>query len=87
MIRVTVELVPKGDESKASRLSVMTIENDGTGTEAVGNYDVAIRSWPAPPGQGGGGVQARGRVEGFARQERAVLELVELAIAESEYCP
>ena len=38
MIRVTVELLPFGNESKAKLLGVALITNDCTGTKASGNY-------------------------------------------------
>lgn len=38
MIRVTVELVPHGDESRARVLARGTMTNDGTGTLQRGNY-------------------------------------------------
>lgn len=42
MIRVTVELIPHGDESRKSTIGTMTIANDGTGEGAISNYDYAI---------------------------------------------
>lgn len=39
MIRVTIELLPKGDEARAKVLGTMIIVNDATGTESIGNYD------------------------------------------------
>lgn len=38
MIRVTVELVPFGDEDKKKVIGEMLIANDGTGTQKTGNY-------------------------------------------------
>lgn len=40
MLRVTIELVPFGDEARAEVVDVIEIVNDGTGTIEVGNYDV-----------------------------------------------
>ena len=37
-IRVTVELLPHGDESKAQVLGRLTIVNDGSGDDYVGHY-------------------------------------------------
>ncbi|HSW00035.1 MAG TPA: hypothetical protein VLI39_07675 [Sedimentisphaerales bacterium] len=39
-LRVTVELIPYGDESRKRTVAVVDIANDGTGTHEVGNYDV-----------------------------------------------
>jgi len=39
-LRVTVELIPRGDESRKRKVAVVDIANDGTGTHEVGNYDV-----------------------------------------------
>lgn len=38
MIRVTIEIVPFGDESKADVIDQFTIVNKGTGNSIVGNY-------------------------------------------------
>lgn len=38
MLRVTIELVPYGDEERAHDIAVMLIANDGTGDSEVGNY-------------------------------------------------
>ena len=42
MIRVTVELVPYGDESRAKTLHTAVIANDGTGTKNQGNYHFSL---------------------------------------------
>jgi len=39
-LRVTVELIPRGDESRKCKVAVVDIRNDGTGTHEVGNYDM-----------------------------------------------
>lgn len=38
MIRVTIEMVPRGDESKARIIAQGRIFNDGSGTFQRGNY-------------------------------------------------
>jgi hypothetical protein len=38
MLRVTIELVPHGDETRAREIGVMLIANDGEGTHTKGNY-------------------------------------------------
>ncbi len=55
MLEVTITLNPRGG---GPRVGVITITNDETGTEAIGNYDVVL---DGPSGE------TRARVEGFAR--------------------
>lgn len=38
MLRVTIELVPNGDEELAQNIATMLIANDNTGTLKTGNY-------------------------------------------------
>lgn len=47
MIRVTVDLVPFGDETQKRTLTFFEIANDGTGTVAQGNYMVRFQGDPA----------------------------------------
>ena len=42
MLRVTIELVPHGDESRAKRIGEMIIANDSTGSYERGNYKAVI---------------------------------------------
>ena len=56
MLKVTIELFPFGDSSKAREISSFYIANDGTGGRDIGNYiykkDVAddwqpsVQNWP-----------------------------------------
>ena len=39
MLRITVELVPFGDESRSKQIGKGYIVNDGTGDSKTGNYD------------------------------------------------
>ena len=41
MLRVTIELVPFGDESRAREIGIMLIANDGEGTTIKGDYAYA----------------------------------------------
>ena len=41
MIRVTIELVPQGNEAAKRTIGVMNIANDGTGNKEYGNYKIA----------------------------------------------
>ena len=38
MIRITIEMVPRGNEAKKYTMGSATITNDGTGTKTRGNY-------------------------------------------------
>ena len=46
MIRITIELIPHGDENHERRrvLGTMEIENTGTGTERIGNYSGVLHA-------------------------------------------
>lgn len=39
-LRITVELIPRGDENAKMKLCVLDVINDGTGTHERGNYRV-----------------------------------------------
>jgi hypothetical protein len=41
VIRVTIELIPGGEEREKKTLEVVEITNDETGTERIGNYLVS----------------------------------------------
>lgn len=41
MLRITIELVPYGNEDEASKIATMLIANEGTGDYKVGNYAYA----------------------------------------------
>lgn len=42
-LRLTLTLIPRGDERQARELGRVEIENDCMGTEAAGNYRVTMR--------------------------------------------
>lgn len=42
MIRVTVELVPFGDEARKKTIGIMNIANDGTGDIEIGHYEARL---------------------------------------------
>lgn len=69
-LRVTLELIPKGDESKKIVIGTLDIENDGTGDmgnfQGIGNYDCRLRG----PVQNEGNNQfwQDVRLEGFERK-------------------
>lgn len=43
MLRCTIELVPKGDESRKRVIGLVEIANTGTGTLERGNYGVVLK--------------------------------------------
>lgn len=70
MIRVTVELLPKGNEEKKRRLGVIEIWNDKTGSENVGNYKGVLRAeYTGKDGR-------EGAVRGFRRKRQSVFTLI-----------
>ncbi len=73
MLRVTIELVPLGIESRAKVIATGTIANTGTGTPASGDYrielcDAAGRRWKS------------GHVEGFPRKRLLAWDLLYRAL-------
>lgn len=66
MIRVTIQLLPKGDVTRARTLGSMDIVNDATGTEDLGNYDATLHAEYTPP-EG-----RKVRVINFRRQRQSV---------------
>lgn len=48
MLRITIELVPHGDESKKKHLGTAIIVNDGTGGRDVGNYYAKFSHFDSP---------------------------------------
>ncbi len=78
MIRITIELIPHGIESRKSILGIATIVNDGTGGDGrgaantTGNYEVTLSKRGAQVSQ----VWRKGRVEGFPRLKLGVYDLL-----------
>jgi hypothetical protein len=71
VIRVTVELLPKGDESRKRHIGSIEIANDGTGTALKGNYMVRLAKFGRPEA-----TWKRGAVIGFARQSQGPYDLL-----------
>lgn len=70
MIRVTVQIIPQGDESRARTLATMEIANDGTGTAEEGSYEGVLHAeYTRPEGR-------RGRVTRFRRRKQSVWSLI-----------
>lgn len=93
MLRCTIEILPHGDATKARKLGIIEIANDGTGTWMTGNYVVCLKK--TPPWKGAlkdiwktGKLTTDseteevmiGKVAGFDRQRRGVYDLLFLAL-------
>ena len=73
MIRVTIELVPHGDESRKKTIGTAVIINKGIGTQEIGNYE-AINTTI------GDEVWSKGIVKDFPRLYRSAWDLLYLAL-------
>lgn len=71
MLRVTIEVVPKGDESRRRHLGTLEIANDGTGSSECGNYAVRLAKFGQPQQS-----WIRGAVRGFDRIRRGPYDLL-----------
>jgi hypothetical protein len=69
MIRVTVELVPFGIESRKRPPGTIVIANDATGSMTTGNYKFRMTTRD-------GSKYKEGRVEGFPRQRLLAYDLL-----------
>jgi hypothetical protein len=75
MLRVTIEMLPDGDEEAVRLLGQMAIANDGTGTPLNGHYETQLTTFD----RYGGSFARTGRVEDFNR-ERSAIDLVMFAL-------
>lgn len=75
MIRITVEMLPKGDKSRAYTLAQGVISNDGSGTLDVGNYIYGFSGQAKRAGHDPG-IRTSGEFKGFARRREDVWELL-----------
>ena len=75
MIRITVEMLPKGDESRKRHLGTAVIGNDGTGTRTRGNYRVRLSRRGQPDS-----TWKSGSVEGFPRTRLGAWDLLLFAL-------
>lgn len=71
MIRVTIELIPQGDESKKKNLGVVEIANDGEGTITHGNYMVRLSKFGKPTH-----TWIKGVVKNFPRKVKGPYDLL-----------
>ena len=74
MLRITVELVPWGDDFLARPIGQMIIGNDGEGTLEMGDYFVKMSH-----GRPDGRVITK-EVKGFSRKELDAWHLLQLAL-------
>lgn len=75
MLRVTIEFLPGGDESRAKIIAVGEIVNDCTGNDNTGNYNCEFNS--VSKGKDGRlHCVAAGRVTDFPRKHRGPWELL-----------
>jgi hypothetical protein len=65
MIKVTVELVPDGDELLTKTLAVLSIANDNSGTSMTGNYDLTLIQYDRQ----GGSFKTEGRLTDYDRDK------------------
>lgn len=70
MIRITIEMIPHGDESRARKMYTMEIENDGTGNQYTGNYLGTLHA------EYTGSSPRKGRVANFNRKTQSVWSLI-----------
>lgn len=76
MVRVTIELVPHGDESQKRTIGLINIMNDGTSpNRAIGNYTAELMHAGRFYGKRKG-VFKRAKVRGFARKILSPYRLV-----------
>ncbi len=91
MLRCTIELIPRGDESRKRTLGIVEIANDGTGTPEVGNYRVVLTktspfagalraAWKRGLLEGEDDDAIAARVEGHHRTQRGVYDLLYRAL-------
>ena len=73
MLRVTIELVPWGIESRAKIIATGTIANTGTGTPTSGDYRVELRDAAGRKWKSGG-------ITGFPRKRLLAWDLLYRAL-------
>jgi len=73
MLRVTIELVPLGIESRTRVIATGTIANTGTGTRTCGDYRVELRD-------AAGRKWKSGHIEGFPRTRLLAWDLLYRAL-------
>ena len=75
MLRITIELVPLGIESRAKVIATGTIANTGTGSPTCGDYRIELRD-------AAGRKWKRGHIEDFPRKRLLAWDLLYRALTE-----
>lgn len=76
MLRVTIEMVPRGEESKKYHMGTVEIANDGMGTAERGNYKVRLAGFKSASSR-----WRTGAVLDFPRKSRGPYDLLLRALA------
>ena len=71
MLRVTIEVIPRGDEGRKRHIGTVEIANEGTGNAELGNYAVRLSKFGRPQQN-----WMRGAVRGFDRLRRGPYDLL-----------
>jgi hypothetical protein len=71
MLRVTIEILPSGDENRKRHLGTVEIANDGTGSAEVGNYSIRLAKFGRPDQ-----TWLQGKLNGFDRIKRGPYDLL-----------
>ena len=90
MLRITIDLIPYGDEHYTKTIGLMEIANDGTGDVDTGNYICLLKKTPPYKGalkrvwRSGKFKEAitniTAEIQGFKRQKRGVYDLLYRAL-------
>lgn len=78
MIKITIEMWPKGLPDNKRLIGDIEIFNDGTGTKLEGNY--GVRLMKTPEYAKSKGVWRKGFVKGFNRRRLGPYDLLYLAL-------
>jgi hypothetical protein len=78
MLRVTIELLPHGDERRKQHLGTMEIINNGEGTLEDGSYSITLSKWGKPKS-----VWKRAFVKSFPRMKLGPWDLMFRALLQA----
>lgn len=81
MLRVTIDLIPRGDESRKKTLATADIWNDGTGSVTTGNYGATLFVHQTADGKPKKWRTAF--VNGFPRISRGPWDLLQLVLKDA----
>ncbi len=78
MLRISIDLVPHGDETKKRSLGTAKIWNDGTSLDTkIGNYKFSLLKW-----RGAKGIWKEGKLKNFPRKRLGAWDLLYRALGE-----